>query len=101
MIEINEILLFGLIMGTFLIGTIFGVILTREYRKSLEKEYEKKHMEIYNTIRKETKGEWSKGWDAAYKSYGERQKAYYLWFREHGYEAKDIDEWFEKYMKGQ
>lgn len=100
MIEINDFLFFGLIIGTLLIGMTFGLMLTRDYRKSLEKEYKEKRMEIYNTIRKETKEEWSKGWDAAYRSYRERQKAYYLWFREHGYETKDIVEWLEKYMEG-
>lgn len=98
MIEINYFLFVGLLMIIFLLGMTLGYYFTRDYRKSLEEEYEKKHSEIYNAIQKETKGEWSKGWDAAYKSYSERSKAYYLWFREHGYELEDIEEWLKKYM---
>lgn len=101
MIEIKDILFIGLLFGTFVCGMIMGLILTHDYRKSLDKEYEKKHAEIYNTIRKETKAEWSKGWDSAYKSYSQRQKAYFIWFREHGYETEEIEKWFEKYMEGQ
>lgn len=98
MIEINDILFFGLLFIMLFVGMGLGLFFTHDYRKELEKTYNQKHQEIYNTIRKETKDEWSKGWDAAFKTVGDDQKAYYLWFREHGYEQEDIAEWLKKYL---
>ena len=98
MMQISNLLFCGSLIASYVVGVLFGFLFTRDYRKSLEEEYNKKHSEIYNTIRKETKDEWSKGWDAAYHRVGVTQKAYHLWFREHGYELKEIDDWLEKYM---
>lgn len=96
--QINETLFIVLLVGLPFLGIIVGYSMTHDYRKALDKEYEKKNSEIYNKIRIEIKGEWSKGWDAAYKNFGATQKAYHLWFREHGYELEDINKWLENYM---
>ena len=91
--------LWGICVGIFLIGLTTGLLATRELRKEYEKEYEKKHSEIYNTIRRETKNEWSQGWNDAYKGVAETKKAYYVWFREHGYEPDKIEEWYKEWLK--
>ena len=33
--------------------------------------------------------------DAAYKSVAKTNKAYFVWFREHGYEPDQIEEWYK------
>lgn len=99
MIEINEVLFIGLMIGMCILGTLIGVLSTRDYRKMLNDEYNKKQNEVYETVRKEVKGEWAKGWDAAYKSAGVISRKYYLWFREHGYNPQDIEKWADDYMK--
>ena len=91
--------LWGICAGMFVVGLVTGLLSTRELRKTYEKEYDKKHSEIYNTIRRETKNEWSQGWDAAWKSVSETKKAYFVWFREHGYESDQIEEWYKEWLK--
>ena len=98
MLEINEMIFFIIVLVAFFVGAIFAWSMTHAYRKDLEETYDKKHSEIYNTIRKETKNEWSKGWESAYKQFGETNKKYYLWFKEHGYEIEDIAKWYEQYQ---
>lgn len=97
---INEAVFVVLMFSAVIFGMIFSMITTREYRKSLEREYEEKHDDLYNTVRRETRSEWSKGWDAAYAAVGKTQKSYYLWFREHGYDLNEIDEWLKDYLNG-
>lgn len=89
----------GICVGMMLFGLAIGLIFTREIRKNYEQEYEKKRTEIYNIIRKETKNEWSTGWNAAYKSVAETKKAYYVWFTEHGYEPEKIEDWYKEWLE--
>ena len=89
----------GICTGFMLMGLAIGLGTTRELRKSYEKDYTKKRNEIYNTIVKETRNEWSKGWDAAYKSVAETKRAYYVWFVEHGYKPGDIEDWYKMWLK--
>ena len=89
----------GICLGLMLIGIVIGLCSTRELRKSYEADYKMRHDQIYNTIRRETKNEWSKGWDAAYKSVAETKKAYFVWFTEHGYEPDQIEEWYKDWLK--
>ena len=98
MITLNDFLFFGILMAMLFIGLGVGVLSTTSYRKTLDKEYKRMHDEIRNTVRKETKNEWSAGWDAACNMVRDRYKIYYIWFREHGYDTKEIEEWSKEYL---
>ena len=89
----------GISVGLMLMGLAIGLGVTRDVRKSYEKKYDKMHDEIYNTVRRETKNEWSQGWDAAYKSVAETKKAFFVWFREHGYEPEKIEDWYKEWLR--
>lgn len=85
-------------IGFTVFGAFIGVSTTKDMRKYYENEYEQKHAELSKVIRKETKCEWSKGWDDAYRSYSDRFKKYVVYMREHDITDEQIEDFYEKYL---
>lgn len=98
MIQMHGVLLLVVILSSITLGAVISAVSARDYRNMLDKDYKKKYDQMRDTIIKETKNQWSQGWDAAYSRVGKTTKAYYLWFREHGYSEEDIEEWLEEYL---